>query len=263
MRRLLVGNCSTTSMYTLADPDEPLEAEFEIAVAKVLSCSYPGYQCVVFGGRFRYDDRMYKPDLALVARDYSHWFVIEVELASHSFDQHVLPQAKAFRYGEPQADCGGILARELAITQSQADTLLRFVPRSVAVIVNRPDTPWQSALKAHDVQILTVSIFRTSGGSEAVSIDGALEAVEEHLGFGEYSVTDRSLRFPRSVRLPLGEVMIDDPGGAASLWRVTQSTAATWLTKDVGAPSLPHGALIQIVRTFGGRLSLRPPEVRS
>ena len=51
-----------------------------------------------------------KPDLALVANDLSHWFVVEVELLSHSLDGHVLPQMRCLKYGEPQLGCVEIIS---------------------------------------------------------------------------------------------------------------------------------------------------------
>jgi len=92
MRTIMVGDCSPERVYQLSDPDAPNETEFEYTVARILSCVYPDFLCIVFGGGFKYDDRISRPDLAMIARDFSHWFIIEVELVSHSFMDHVLPQ---------------------------------------------------------------------------------------------------------------------------------------------------------------------------
>src|SRR5262245_59330266 len=108
----------------MADPDAPTEAEFEYRVVKALACLYQKYSCIVFGGTFYFEQRRYRPDLALVAKDFSHWFVIEVELVTHSLEGHVLPQVRAFRYGEPLGDCISVLSREPGIGASQAETLL-------------------------------------------------------------------------------------------------------------------------------------------
>ena len=82
MKTLLVGNCSPEHVFMLNDPDGPSESQFEYEVAKALgSACIPRHRCIQFPGDFRYGDRCYQPDLALVAKDLSHWFVIEVELA--------------------------------------------------------------------------------------------------------------------------------------------------------------------------------------
>lgn len=259
MRTLIVGECAPDRLYRMTDPDAPNEAEFEFAVVKALSCVYSSYRCVVFGGGFRYDDRVYRPDLALVARDFSHWFVIEVELVSHSFDGHVLPQVRAFQYGFPEPDCATVLARELAVSREQARTLIDFVPHSVAVVANKREARWEIALRALTIQMLTISVFRSVKGVDAMEVDGTLEVLAESLGFGIYSATDRSLRFHKTLRLPAGPVQIDDPAGAPASWTVTPSDGATWVTKDVGAPDIEHGTHLQLIRTVDGRLSFRRP----
>jgi hypothetical protein len=259
MRTILVSECATGSLYQLTDPDAPNEMEFQSWVVKALSCVYPKYMCVLFDGAFAYDDRSYRPDLALVARDFSHWFVIEVELVSHSFEKHVLPQVRAFCYGAPAPDCVSILARELDVAPAQARTLVGFVPRAVAVIANKRESHWEIALRAHNIQLLAVSVFRSEKGVDAVEVDGVLEVFAKSLGFGTYSVADRSLRFPKTLRLDAGLVEINDPGGSLAFWTVTPTKDATWVTKDIGFPDIEDGTYVQLIRTVDGHLSLRRP----
>lgn len=259
MRTLVVGECAPQNSYRIADPDEKTEAEFEYAVARAMSCVYAAYRCIVFNGGFRYDDEVFRPDLALLAKDLSHWFIIEVELVSHSLDRHVLPQVRAFRYGVPEPDCISILARELNVERERAKTILEYIPRSVAVVANRRIEEWEVALRALTVQLLTVSVFRSEAGAEVVEVNGAIEVVSKSLGFGRYSATDRSLVFPRSVEVPRGKIQINDPTGAPSLWTVADQAEAAWITKDLGVPDIADGAFVQLIRTVDGRVSLRRP----
>lgn len=259
MKTLMIGTCAPDRVYRLTDPDAPYEAEFEAASVKVLSCLYPRYQCIVFGGGFEYDGRVSRPDLALVASDFSHWFVIEVELVSHSLKGHVLPQVTAFRYGTPQPDCAAILERELRIDRSRARTLLDHVPRSVVVIANRRDPVWETSLAAHNIQLGIVSLFTTADGTEAIEWDGALEVLEENLGFGSYSAVDSSLRFPTHVALPDGRVQITDGRGSPGTWIVNRDERFTWITKERGAPAIADGTFVQLRRSFDGAISLKVP----
>jgi hypothetical protein len=257
MRTILVGNCEPNHLYSALDPDGPSEVEFESQVVQALSCIYPNYRCIVFGGGFKYEGAASRPDLALVAKDFSHWFVIEVELVSHSFEGHVLPQVRAFVYGDYQPECATVLSRELSVPIEIAKTLLEYVPRSVAVIANRHDSHWRVALGAHGVQLLTVSTFESSAGIRAFEIEGTLEVLKESLGWGQYSATDRSLRFPPSIKLPLGSLQINDPVSSLSSWNVTRDESATWITKATGTPDIPNGSYVQLIRTMDGRLSIR------
>lgn len=259
MRRIVVGDCIQEGLLHLADPDAPSEAEFESQVARALSCFFPNHRCVAFTGAFRLDTEVYRPDLALFASDFSHWFVIEVELVSHSFECHVLPQVRAFRYGEPLDDCVAQISKVLSISAAQAVTLIRHVPRSVAVVANKLDTKWKIALGAHNIQLIAVSTFSSLSGLNALEIEGDLDVFLESLGFGVYSATDRSLRFPKSVRVPTGQVQISDPLGGTALWTVARDDLYAWITKDTGSPSIANGSLIQILRTVDGRITLKRP----
>jgi hypothetical protein len=188
MRSFVVGECLDANKFDLWDPDGSTETEFELVVARALSCVYPSYICVMFSGGFRYDDRVYRPDLALIARDFSHWFIIEVELVTHNFHSHVLPQVRSFQYGDPQSDCVSSLVNSKVVNAEQAKTLISFVPRNVAVIANKWSELWFSGLSALQIQLSAISVFRSKSGVEAVEISGRLECFRAHLGFWEICV---------------------------------------------------------------------------
>jgi hypothetical protein len=261
MKTIIVPQGNDHRLYQLLDPGAPSEIQFTADVVRALARVYANYHCILFSGSFSYEGETYQPDLALVAKDYSHWFVIEVELVSHSLTGHVLPQVKAFCYGHPQSDCVTQLARELKVEKSRAMTLLSLVPYAVVVVANKRDAKWELALAAHGIQLLTVSTFRAVNGDNATEIEGYLEVLAQSLGFGSFSATDRSLRFDRSIPLPSGSIQIYDPSGTASLWTVARDERFTWVTKEVGVPDIENGASVQLRRTLGGRLSLRRPAI--
>jgi hypothetical protein len=257
MTTILVGDCASNNLFEIWDADGAREVEFELIVAKAMICIYPGYHCFPFGGTFKLEDNVSRPDIALVAKDLSHWFVVEVELISHSLDGHVLPQVRTFRYGEPQRDCISVLSRELSMDRRQIETFLLTVPRSVVVIANKRHRDWELALRALEVQLLTVTAFNSPAGLQAVEVDGRLIAQQEHLGFGLYVATDRSIRLHTGVHLPDGEIMVDEFTGAGSIWTVTRDMSFAWVTKNQGTPDLVNGAYVQIIRVFGGRFSIK------
>lgn len=187
----------------------------------------------------------------------SHWFIIEVELVSHSLDGHVLPQIRTFRYGQPQSDCISVLTKALSKEPGQIHTFLSLIPRTVAVITNKRHRDWEIAFNSLQVQMLTVSAFNSPTGIQAIEIDGRLVAQQHHLGFGQYFATDRCLRFHHLVSLPDGEIMIDDFSGAGSIWTVVRDDSFAWVTKNKGTPDISNGSLIQMIRAFGGRFSIR------
>lgn len=259
MRTFVVGECLSENKYELWDPDASTETEFEMVVARALSCIYPGYVCVMFSGTFRYDNRSYRPDMALIAKDFSHWFVVEVELVTHSFENHVLPQVRAFQYGEALPDCISSLVKTKLMDSRQAETFISAVPRNVAVVANKLNTDWQIGLSALQVQMLAISVFRSGGGHEAIELTGQLESFAAHLGFGRYSAVDRALVFPKDAKLPEGTIQINDPGGSVATWNIKKDGQYFWIVKEVGTPDLPDDCYVQLIRTTDGAFSLRRP----
>jgi hypothetical protein len=258
MSMLIVGECKQDHRYELLDPTALTEWEFENHVAKALMCYRPTYVCAPFHGTFNFDGTSNRPDLALVARDGSHWFVIEVELASHSLDGHVIPQVRTLRYGTPEDDCIASLAKGLGISTGQARQLLTNVPRRVGVVANRRLVEWERALRAVEVELLTVSVYRaTSTGVYAYEVDGALSVTVASVGFGRYSATDRAIVFPRGTNIRPGPVQIIDEHDGPSLWNVVAARSTLWVVKDAGDPGYGDGTMVQLMRTLDGQLSMR------
>lgn len=257
MRTILIPSAGDSAVYRQIDPDWDNEAAFEKVTAEALAQAYPSYRCVVFDGGFSFRGQIYRPDLALIARDLSHWFVVEVELVSHSLEKHVIPQVRAFSFGNPVEDCAPKLAKLLGIADTQARTFVEYVPRAATTVVNRWDEEWRAALAAVEVQMSEVTRLISPAGDVALAIDGSFEIVRRHLGFGIYSAGDRSVRFPRGTSLALGTVQLIDPSGAVGLWSVRASDDGLWATKDIGAPPIPDGCYVQLMLTEAGEFHLR------
>lgn len=258
MRTLLTGECKPENIFRLMDSTELLEVDFEAEVVKALTCLLPDYFCGVFAGNFVLDGDRKSADLALIHKSLSHWFVIEVELASHSLQHHVIPQVRCFRFGEPDSSCVTSLCRGFpGITRDQAERLLKHVPRCVAVVSNIYDHMWHPALRALDVQFLTVSIFKDYQGRSAHEVQGQLTVLRESLGFAQFSARDNSLRLPKSSGLALGSVRIEDQFGSAGLWTAREENGNIWITKDRGFALIQNGDFVQIIKTVDGRICLR------
>lgn len=105
--------------------------------------------------------------------------------------------------------------------------------------------------------LLTVALFRTPDGSEAIELNGRLDVLKESIGFGTYSSIDRSLLFSTIVRLPESQVQITDPSGTVGLWNVRKQGNATWVTKDQGTPDIDDRNYLQLIRSYVGELVLR------
>lgn len=209
-----MGGCGKNDVFNLVDPTGFSETEFEEHVIRALVCAYPEYHCIGFRADFSFENQVRRADLALVHRSQSHWFIVEVELLSHSFHGHVVPQVRCFRYGDPLSICADILCDEIPqMDYPKALSFLQYVPRSVVVVVNRRSAEWASGLRALDAQLLALSLFRRNDGQIAHELDGNLLVVNENLGFFRYSATDRSLKLPPTTADVAGLVQIEDPFG--------------------------------------------------
>jgi hypothetical protein len=113
MKVFVKGSCTPENTYTLADPTTFSKGEFESHVLAALRCVYPEYYCIPFRGGFEFDGDTHEADLALIHREFSHWFILEVELVSHSLHSHVVPQVRCFQYGNPLDSCSDHLCRHV------------------------------------------------------------------------------------------------------------------------------------------------------
>lgn len=262
MKKLLTGECHPDNIFHLVDPTQFLEGDFEAEVVKALNCLMPEYMCGVFAGAFVLEGERRVADLALVHKSLSHWFVVEVELAGHSLDHHVLPQVRCFRYGDPEDTCVTSLVRAFnVLTREQAVSLLNYIPRYVAVVGNLPDQTWTTKLSAVDVQHLTVSVYQDRNGRSAHELEGQLTVRAASLGFARFSAIDNCLRIPKGCGLPVGNIQIVDQFGNLADWTVCEEFGVLWIRKDRGPALLSHDSYVQIIRSFEGRISIRPSSV--
>lgn len=259
MRRIALGNQDAVDYFELINPTEFIEAAFEAEVVRAFAHLETDYWCGVFAGAFSLDGERHCADLALIQKDLSHWFVVEVELAGHSLEHHILPQVRAFRYGEPLDSCVTSLVRSFnAISRDEARALLTHIPRHVAVVGNIANPDWARALLALDAQYITLSIYKNAAGIKAYELEGKLIARTESLGFARYSEIDRCLRLPRSCGLPVGEIQIIDQFGVPAVWMSRASEGVLWISRQRGAALLPHDSYVQLIRTWNGEIVLRP-----
>lgn len=256
---IVLPSAEGAKKYHQADLSALRESEYQAFVLRALCESYPGYRCFEFSGTFQRESNRHKPDLAMVAMDMSHWFVVEVELSGHSLNGHVIPQIRTFVFGQPQADCSKGIARALGIEHSRAQTLVHLVPRGVAVVVDEWKSEWHTSLDALTAQLVEVSVYQSGEAETMYGVRGNLLVIEESIGFGTYFATDRCLKFARSARVPIGPVQITEVAGRQSTWIASENESGIWLTCQGRGPQIPDRAYVQIKRTRGGGFTMVLP----
>jgi hypothetical protein len=258
MNTIITGFPPVTS-YELCDPTGVMEAEFEEVAIRILMKLYSGCLVFPFRPRVRHDDAVWNPDLALVDRDCGYWFVIEVEVATHHLEKHVLPQVTAFSEGVYGDDAAEQLARGVGIPLQQARTLLLVIPRDVVVVSNRYDAAWTKKLAAVGVQHLAIATYRNITTAQAVHrIDGEIIPVQRSLGFGLVRSEDGLIVTQVGKFWREGLFDIVGPEGTAK-WICSISDGKAWLMKKRGLIEFHDQAIVQFLLRDDQSLLVRTP----
>ena len=239
-----------------------LEAEYERIVLAQAAGIFPGFSVVPFKPTVYYEGVPKQADLALIAPDYSTWWVGEVELSHHSFRGHVLPQVEVLARGRYDASH----AQWLAARNPQFDIealramMLGQQPR-VVVIVNAPCPTWTQALAHEGAALAIAELFRSSRNRLIVRRNGAdLELMDDVLSLCR---VDSGMRRMLQVDSPAQLIGLDEPLAielehGVSTWRLILLADRVWLSPERGSPFPPDAQTFQLVRTHEGRLRLEP-----
>ena len=109
------------------------ESQFEEQVLRVASDLMPSYKAASWKPLIRdWHGHGAKPDLAMVSNDLESWYVIEVELASHSISGHIAPQLETLRNGVYDSSLVPSLKR--AFPSEEVESLTRMVRREPGLL---------------------------------------------------------------------------------------------------------------------------------
>ena len=254
MNAILVRN-SHTLRFDLCDPSPVPEVEFEATAIEVLGEMYPDCHVIHFKPTIQFNGEGWRPDLALVDKKFRFWFVLEVEVSTHSLQKHVLPQVTAFKRGD-YTGVEDVLARSLEISLDRAKTLNRFVPRYVGVVSNHHDSHWQSALATENVQFVSIAAFHgISADKHALLVSGSFVAGERSVGFARV-LASQQVMVTEGAFWREGEYQIVSDDGT-NVWVCTLGDGKAWLAMKRGVIRFPENTYVQIL-VDGERLEIRP-----
>lgn len=243
--------------FEQADPTATSEATFEMTTLQLLARLYPSCLVITFKPLVINNGVGWRPDVAVIEKTLSYWFVIEVEIATHSLEKHVLPQVRAFRDGDYGQDSIKIIARATAMSVDRVATLIRYVPRYIAVVSNHENQAWEKQLAAENVQYISIAAYERPAGAPAYLLTGLLKAAERSVGFGTVLASYQAIRIPRSDFWDARAYRVLEPDGAAD-WDCFVDDRVVWLTKRRGIVTLPDSAWVQLIAQDDNRILLRP-----
>lgn len=150
------------------------ESEFERILLAYAELLFPAWHLVPFKVDVRSEEGIVKrADLALIEREYRRWWVVEVEMARHDLNSHVLPQVRVLsygRYGQRHADA--LIANDHSLDQHRLATMIRGEQPRVWVVVDRPCPEWISPLRAVGAVLGIVEIFRSGSNRHSIRLNG-------------------------------------------------------------------------------------------
>lgn len=258
MPRLLVEGES----FELLSSTALLEAEYERIVLAQATGIFPGFIVVPFKLSVYYEGVPKQADVALIAPDYSTWWVGEIELAHHSFRCHVLPQVEVLARGRYDATHAEWLASrnpDLDLGALRA-MMLGQQPR-VVVVVNAPCPGWVEPLAHEGAVIAIAELFRSSRNRLIVRRNGVdIDLVDDVVSVCR---VDSAMRRMLQVDSPAQLLGLEEPlsieiADGVSSWRLIVLADRVWLSPDRGSPFPQDAPTFQLVRTPEGRLRLEP-----
>jgi hypothetical protein len=255
MPRILING----EWYDPIAPNSVFEPEYEELVLQHSAALFPDFECVPYTRLVNSPVGDSKADLALVDRDYRSWYVLEIELASHSLSGHVLPQMQRLslaRYGAD--DAAWIASRNSHLDANRMRYLMDSVSPGFMVIVNAPVPGWIEPLRWLGVSVAIVEPFRNRLDKHVLRVNGEQPDVA-----GETLTTlARGVDwFSRHHRIENpGAVVVPDSGELELLWAGTSFTARTkWIAGSLHAALDPAGTIpdaLVLKRRSDGRLEI-------
>lgn len=202
-----------------------------------------------------------RADLAMIANDYRHWMVVEVEMLRHDLYRHVLPQVRTLREGFYDQDHAAYLAaRNPHLDVVKLGEMLRGSPPDVLVIVNKFDEEWRRELARYGAHVMVFEIFRAQSNRHIFVIDGEPpKLTHDMLSELSFALLPRCLTVasPAALNFGVGEkigIFIDDQ---LTFWERFQTATAVYLT-PVGAMPIRRGQRYALARMANGHLTIRP-----
>jgi len=243
-------------------PSALAETEFEGLLVQNAGLIKPDHQIVPFKKTAYAEERSARADLAIIANDYRHWAVVEVELIRHSLHSHVIPQIRTLidaTYGFPHAQY--LADRNPHLDVGKLEEMMRGSPPEVLVLLNKPDEEWSREIRRYGGHTLVFEIYRSETSNRHIfAIDGELPSyandVLTELSFRTMLPRMLAVGSPAALGFSAGTqqpVFID---GQVTYWE-RFDTATDCFLSPVGNMPISPGRSYELVRNEHGQLAIR------
>ena len=166
------------------------EGEFERIITLQAPHLYPDYEVIPFKKTVISPYGNSKPDLIFISKDHKDWYIVEVEMAYHSYTAHVWPQLlnlTTANYDEPSI-IRYICQQCPSLDSAKTTKLIHDEPAKVLLILNEFNADRASDLK-NKLGVIT-SVFNVFlGNSSAMQIQQPYQAFGITQNYPIYSMS--------------------------------------------------------------------------
>jgi hypothetical protein len=220
--------------YEEFEPGTYVEDTLEKTIIARSNDVFPDYFMLPLKKTIEYNGEYKQPDLCLIKKDYSRWYVIEVELANKSFEGHTESQIRVFSNGKYNATeiSKYLVSKQPKLNESDLKNLILKDDPGVLIMVNEyPE--WAKEAKSYPrTGILVFGMFDHPDGVEAYRIDGEypiLEVDRSRCKFPKYPANMLIVLAPKLLNITSGNEIIIINNGRKTKWERLDSGPTTYL----------------------------------
>lgn len=261
MARILIRDewfeeLASTSLY---------ESEFEHILLQEAAKIFPEYHPIPFKTIVLSDDGDAKADFALIHKEYRSWWVVEVEMAHHSLEDHVIPQVRRLsraNYADAEAEYLAIQAP--ALDGERIKEMIKGQPPRVLVVVNAPAPGWREQLRPFDAVVTIFQIFRSRFNRHVYRLNGDFpQENSEIISTCRCWDIHRYLKIDSPTQLDIrrGETIILHHQTGALEWERVDTADAVLLHALRDHP-LQKNVVYEIVKQSDGKFVIQPSRDR-
>lgn len=128
--------------------------------------------------------RTNRPDLVFIKKDYSKWFVVEVELSTHRFT-HVREQVETFASGNYGDEHVKYLFSRYSdrLVEEDLDEMIKSRSPNVMVVVNDEIAKWETELKPLRCRIGIFQIYHDREGKSLYRLKGYFPRIKHDFAY--------------------------------------------------------------------------------
>jgi hypothetical protein len=257
--RLLVDN----EWYDSVRGESLFELDYEELLLQNANLLYPTFIAVRFKKTVHSEYGAGQADLALIDKQYRLWWVVEIELGSHSLLSHVEPQVailSSAKYGVSEAEY--LVSRSADLDPVRVEQMMLGSQPRVLVLVNEPRADWVGPLARYDAIVGIAEIFRSPRNRYVIRMNGQHpESIGDVVSYCHVDPVLSNVlvvESPGSLGLVQTENIVVLYQGGLTEWARFESASTVWLMPARRYP-LPKGVTdFLLSRGADGRLMLEP-----